>query len=44
MAARIDDNHDDLIMAFTPVPLPGALWLLGSGLLGLVGLRRKLTK
>ena len=24
-----------------PVPIPGALWLLGSGLLGLVGLRRK---
>ena len=24
------------------VPLPGAVWLLGSGLVGLVGLRRKL--
>ena len=24
----------------SPVPLPGAAWLLGSGLLGLVGLRR----
>ncbi|MEW6219691.1 MAG: hypothetical protein AB1634_09205 [Thermodesulfobacteriota bacterium] len=24
------------------VPLPGAVWLLGSGLLGLVGLRRRL--
>lgn len=24
------------------VPLPGAVWLLGSGLLGLVGLKRKL--
>lgn len=24
-----------------PVPIPGALWLLGSGLVGLVGLRRK---
>jgi len=23
------------------VPLPGAAWLLGSGLLGLVGIRRK---
>lgn len=25
-----------------PVPLPGAVWLLGSGLLGLIGLRKKL--
>ena len=24
-----------------PVPIPGAVWLLGSGLLGLLGLRRK---
>ena len=28
----------------TPVPLPGALWFLGSGLLGLVGVRRRITK
>ncbi len=26
------------------VPIPGAVWLLGSGLLGLVGIRRKLKK
>ena len=26
------------------VPLPGAVWLLGSGLIGLVGLRRRLRK
>jgi len=25
----------------TPVPIPAAAWLLGSGLIGLVGLRRK---
>jgi hypothetical protein len=25
-----------------PVPLPGAVWLVGTGLLGLVGWRRKL--
>jgi hypothetical protein len=23
------------------VPIPGAVWLLGSGLLGLIGLKRK---
>jgi len=27
--------------AAAPVPVPAAVWLLGSGLLGLVGLRRK---
>jgi len=26
------------------VPIPGALWLLGSGLIGLVGMRKKLKK
>ena len=26
------------------VPIPGAVWLLGSGLLGLIGLKRKLKK
>ncbi len=25
----------------TPTPIPGAVWLLGTGLLGLVGLRKK---
>ena len=30
---------------FTPsVPLPGAVWLLGSGLIGIVGLRSKFKK
>ena len=28
----------------TPVPIPGAIWLLGSGLIGIVGIRRKLKK
>ena len=26
-----------------PVPIPAALWLLGSGLIGLIGLRRKFS-
>lgn len=30
------------IPASAPVPIPGAVWLLGSGLLGLFGIRRKL--
>ena len=28
----------------TPIPIPGAVWLLGSGLIGIVGVRRKFKK
>lgn len=28
----------------TAVPIPGAVWLLGSGLVGIVGMRRKFRK
>ena len=28
----------------TPVPIPGAVWLLGSGIVGLIGLRRRMRK
>jgi hypothetical protein len=27
----------------SPVPIPAALWLLGTGLLGLLGLRRNIN-
>jgi hypothetical protein len=31
----------DLALGTNPVPLPAAVWLLGAGLMGLVGIRRK---
>jgi hypothetical protein len=36
-------TYEDGSSAVAPsaVPVPGAVWLLGSGLMGLVGLRRK---
>ncbi len=33
-----------MFAVFSPVPIPGAVWLLGSGLIGLVGIRRKFGK
>lgn len=29
---------------YAPVPIPGAVWLLSSGLIGLIAIRRKLKK
>lgn len=31
-----------LLVSGSPVPIPAAAWLLGSGLIGLIGLRRKM--
>lgn len=39
-SATVDGDFDDLILAATPTPIPGAVWLLGAGLMGLMGLRR----
>lgn len=38
-----DDNHDDMLVLveYSPIPVPPALWLFGSGILGLVGIARK---
>jgi hypothetical protein len=32
------------IVEATPTPIPAAAWLLGSGLMGLVGVRRRVKK
>ena len=43
----LTDNYigiTDLTTEATPTPIPAAVWLLGSGLFGLVGLKRKNVK
>jgi len=36
-------EYQDVTIHQSAVPIPGALWLLGSGLLGIVGLRRRVN-
>lgn len=38
------DITDGKVYNVASVPIPGALWLLGSGLIGMVGVRRKVGK
>jgi hypothetical protein len=41
----LPDSFDPyLIIEHTAVPIPGALWLLGSGLIFIVGIRKKIKK
>jgi hypothetical protein len=37
-------DRANLTMDVTPVPIPGASWLLGPGLAGLIGIRRRLGR
>ena len=47
MTILLDDGSQKVLMPesigpdVAPVPIPAAVWLLGSGLLGLIGIRRK---
>jgi hypothetical protein len=46
-AATFDSNlviNNVELTAINPVPVPAAFWLLGSGLLGLAGMRKKVLK
>ena len=40
-----DDNHDDMMILVefspNPVPVPAAIWLFGSGLLGVIGIAKR---
>lgn len=40
---RYDYQKIDGIAEYNPVPIPGAVWLLGSGLVGFIALKRKKT-
>jgi len=37
-------SFDDLVFHYQPIPIPGALWLFSSGLLGLIGIRKKMGR
>ena len=42
--ARFDGGTASITAYHTPVPIPAAAWLLGSGLIGLVAIRRRFKK
>ena len=39
---QLDTTGTNLVVSYSAVPIPGAFFLLGSGLLGLVGIRRRM--
>ncbi len=43
-ASPLLTSNGEVVEQDTPTPIPAAAWLLGSGLMGLVGLRRKIMK
>jgi hypothetical protein len=43
-SAKFGDGFDINAVGVNPVPIPTAAWLLGTGLVGLVGIRRKFRK
>lgn len=44
LGGHLDTGIDNISVSSAPVPIPAAAWLLGSGLLGLIGARRKFIK
>jgi hypothetical protein len=43
-AATIAKTAATLEVTITPIPIPSAAWLLGSGLFGIIAWRRRSTK
>ena len=43
-AKQIGSDFNDNVNYINPVPIPGAVWLLGSGLIGLLAIRRRARK
>jgi hypothetical protein len=43
-AGEVDIGSFDMTFTISEVPVPSAVWLLGSGLIGLIGLRKELKK
>ncbi len=44
IGASDEATFNDFSLTGNAVPIPGAVWLLGSGFIGLIGLRKKLRR